>query len=58
MDFCNTVFVLLEITTGQNLSKIEQYLGEYSPKKPQKGAMSWMLNRYQKFLTSQPHILY
>ena len=27
-DFSNTVFVLLETTSGQNFSKIEHYLGE------------------------------
>ena len=27
------VFVLLEITSGQNISKIEQYFGEKGPKK-------------------------
>ena len=27
-DFSNTVFVLLEATSGQNFSKIEHYLGE------------------------------
>ena len=27
-DFLNTVFVLLETISGQNFSKIEQYLGE------------------------------
>ena len=33
--FSNTVFVLLG-TTSDYFSKIEQYLGEYSPKKPPK----------------------
>ena len=35
--FSNTQFVLLENTSGQYLSKIEQYLGEQGPKRTKKG---------------------
>ena len=50
-NFPKTLFVLLSTTSGQNFSKIKQYLGEYGPtQKNWKGAISWMLN--------QPHMLY
>ena len=35
-NFTKTVFVLLETTSGQNLSKIEQHLGSRGPKNPKK----------------------
>ena len=40
--------VLLDTTSSENFSKIGKSLGEYSPKKPQKGAILWMLNQYKK----------
>ena len=59
-DFSNTVFVLLETTSGQNFSKIEHYLGEEEPRpeNPKKGPFHGA-NQYKKlFLTSQPLMLY
>ena len=35
-------------TSGQNFSKIKQYLGEQKPKQKQKGVILWMLNKYKK----------
>ena len=40
-DFSNTLLVLLKTTSGQNFSKIKQYLGEQGPKKPKKGPFHW-----------------
>ena len=45
-DFLNTVIFLLE--TGQNVSKIKQYLEKLGPEKSPKGAISWILNQYKK----------
>ena len=39
-----TLFLSLNNTSGENIIKIGQYLGELGPKKPPKGIVSWILN--------------
>ena len=42
----NTVFFFLYNTSGNIFTHIGQYFGELGPKKTQKGAILWIMNRY------------